>query len=211
MDALTLLKQGGWLMVPLGICSILALAIIIERSIALRRARVIDEAVLKMIARYAGEESAERALIGCQRAHGAFAQVITGVITTRHLDHAQAIENMNAVGRTQVGRLERGLTLLEIIAAISPLLGLLGTVWGMVKVFNAITAQGLGNPQVLSDGISNALVTTVAGLCVAIPALVFHSLFSKRVEELATEMQDHATRFILHLNALADNASVRKR
>ena len=109
---------------------------------------------------------------------------------------------MHATGRSQVGTLERGLTLLEIIANVSPLLRLLGTVLGMVAVFDAITTEGLGNPQVLSEGISKALVTTVAGLCVAIPALACHSWFSRRVDDLATEMQDRATGLVAKLQGL---------
>ena len=112
---------------------------------------------------------------------------------------AEILATMYATGRTQIGILERGLTLLEIIASISPLIGLLGTVLGMVTVFNAISAGGIGNPQVLSDGISKALITTVAGLSVAIPALGFHSWLSRRVDEFATEMQDRATGFIAKL------------
>jgi len=107
---------------------------------------------------------------------------------------------MRTAGRTQVDRLERGLTVLEIVAAVSPLIGLLGTVLGMVAVFNAITAEGLGNPQILSAGISQALVTTVAGLTVAIPALAFHSLLTKRVDMYAVEMQDRATTFIFKMH-----------
>ncbi len=117
----------------------------------------------------------------------------------RALDHAQAIETMRAVGRTQVGQLERGLSVLEIVAGISPLVGLLGTVLGMVTVFNAVTAQGLGNPRVLSDGISEALITTVGGLCVAIPAFAAHTLLARRVEAYAIEMQDRATSFLVML------------
>ncbi|MDP7639362.1 MAG: MotA/TolQ/ExbB proton channel family protein, partial [Candidatus Hydrogenedentes bacterium] len=103
--------------------------------------------------------------------------------------------------------LERGLTLLEIVAGISPLIGLLGTVLGMVTVFDAITAEGIGNPQVLSNGISKALVTTVAGLCIAIPSLAFHSYFSRRVESLAMEMQDVAMGFITKVRMPAPRPS----
>jgi biopolymer transport protein ExbB len=96
--------------------------------------------------------------------------------------------------------LERGLTMLEIIANVSPLIGLLGTVLGMVTVFDAVTAQGLGNPQILAAGISQALITTIAGLCVAIPALAFHGIYSKRVDELSIEMQERATAFLAKLH-----------
>jgi biopolymer transport protein ExbB len=203
-ETLGMLRQGGWVMFPLGICSVVALTIIIERSIALRRNNVIDGRVVRILEDYEGEASGPAALIACQRSRGAFAQIMASVIRMRHLDHAQSIESMHAVGRTQVGTLERGLTVLEIVAGISPLMGLLGTVLGMVQVFNAITAQGLGNPQVLSDGISKALITTVAGLCIAIPASAFHSLFTRRVEDLAAEMQDRATSFIVRLQSMQD-------
>ncbi len=204
LDNYTLLLQGGWPMLPLALCSFLALTIIIERAFALRRHRVIENRIVRALDEYQGERSAEMLTIVCQRSRGAFAKIIEEVIKARKLEHAQSIEIMHAVGRTQVGRLERGLTIIEIIAGISPLIGLLGTVLGMVTVFNAITAEGLGNPQVLADGISKALVTTVAGLCVAIPALAFHGIFSKRVEELATEMQDRTTSFIVKLQSMQE-------
>jgi len=201
-ETLGMLKQGGWCMIPLGICSLAALAITIERVLALRNKVVISPRVQRAVEEYDGEEDADSAFVACQRAGGAFSKIIAEVILARHLEHAQAIESMHAVGRTQVSRLERGLTALEIITGISPLLGLLGTVLGMVDVFNAITTGGLGNAQMLSAGISKALITTVAGLSIAIPAMAAHSLLSKRVEELAAEMQDRATNFILKLQAL---------
>jgi biopolymer transport protein ExbB len=117
----------------------------------------------------------------------------------RHLDHAQAIETMRAAGRTQVGRLERGLAILEMVAGVSPLIGLLGTVLGMVTMFNAVSTAGVSNPTVISGGISTALVTTVGGLAVAIPAVAAHALLSRRVEQYAIEMQDRATSFLVLL------------
>ena len=207
IETLAMLKQGGWPMIPLAVCSLVAVTLIIERAIALRRRNVIDPRVIDLVDGYDGDSSPENAVLACCRARGAFARIVREVIETRGLDHAQAIETMHAVGRTQVGRLERGLTLMRIIADISPLIGLLGTVLGMVTVFNAITTRGLGDPQVLSDGISKALITTVAGLCVAIPALAFHGIFTKRVDELAVEMQDRATSFIVKLQGMRGPAS----
>jgi biopolymer transport protein ExbB len=189
-------------MFPLAICSLAGLTIIIERFVALRRASVIDPLVVQLVEKYGERTSPDEAILVCRRARGPFARLIEEVIRARHLDHVQALEMMHATGRTQVGMLERGLTILEIIAGVSPLLGLLGTVLGMVAVFDAITTEGLGNPQILSEGISKALVTTVAGLTVAIPALACHSWFSRRVDDLAVEMQDRATGFIAKLQAL---------
>jgi len=199
---LEMIRQGGWTMVPLGICSLFGLAIIIERTIALRRSAVIDPKVLRLMDQYSGNTSDEEAIVACRKARGPFARIIEEIIKSRHLDHTQIVEGMHATGRNQINTLERGLTLLEIIAGVSPLLGLLGTVLGMIAVFNAITAQGLGNPQVLSDGISKALVTTVTGLCVAIPAVAGYSWFSRRADDLASEMQERATAFIAKLEGL---------
>lgn len=202
-ELLELARQGGWPMYPLAICSLVALAIVLERMVALRRDKVISPEVVRLLHEFGTESGAtpSHSLAVCQRTPGAFARIAEELIQTRHLNHAQLLETMHAVGRTHVARLERGLTLLEIIAGISPLIGLLGTVLGMVTVFDAITAQGLGNPQVLAAGISKALVTTIAGLCVAIPALAFHGIYSKRVDELAIEMQERATAFLAKLHA----------
>lgn len=205
-EFIELLQQGGWPMVPLGLCSFAALSIVLERAIALRREKVIPAEIVRILHEFGSEGGAtpSHSLAVCQRTPGAFARIAEELIKTRHLHHAQLLETMHAVGRAHVARLERGLTLLEIIAGISPLIGLLGTVLGMVTVFDAINVQGLGNPQVLAAGISKALVTTIAGLCVAIPALAFHGIYSKRVDELAIEMQERATAFLSKLHEPED-------
>ncbi len=204
-DTFALLKQGGWLMIPLGLCSLAGLAIVIERFVALRRGAVIDPRIVRLVDEYDADMSLDRAILTCHRSRGPFARVIAEIVKARHLHHSAVIETMHATGRTQVAALERGLTLLEIIAGISPLLGLLGTVLGMVDIFNAITTHGIGNAQVLSAGISQALITTIAGLSIAIPALAFHSWLSRRVEDYATEMQDRATGFIAKLHGLSQD------
>lgn len=204
------LMQGGWPMIPLGFCSLAAVAIILERSFALRHGKIIDPRIVEVLQIFGPESSVEALVHACRNCGGAFAKIIEEVVRARELDpshgrelnHSHALETMHATGRREVERMERGLIVLEIVAGISPLIGLLGTVLGMVTVFDAITAQGIGNPQVLSEGISEALISTVAGLCVAIPALALHSFFSKRVESLAIEMQDIATGFVLRLHTL---------
>lgn len=202
MEAWEFLRQGGWIMVPLGACSVVALAIVLERAFALRRNRVLNPYILDAIEAYQGEASVEGLLNTCRRSGGALAAIVEEVLHARRLEREHALELMRSVGRREVAGLERGLTMLEIIAGASPLLGLLGTVLGMVTVFDAITAAGIGDPQVLSAGISKALVTTVAGLCIAIPALAFHSYFSKRVESFAVEMEDIATGFAVRVHTL---------
>lgn len=195
------LRQGGWPMIPLAVCSLLALAIVIERAFALRRSRIIQAPVLAVIGARGSAANPAPALAVCERTGGPLARIIAEVIRSRELEHHQAIEKLHATGRIQVERLERGLTLLEIIAGISPLIGLLGTVLGMLTVFETITREGLGDPTLLADGIGEALITTIAGLCVGIPALAFHTLFVKRADQLAGEMQDHAVNYLVRLQA----------
>lgn len=200
LESLHMLQQGGWTMLPLALCSIVALTIIIERAAVLRHARILPQNLLDAVRNYAGDTSVEAAARVFRRTPGPLARILEEVLESRTMQYQQAMEKMLAAGRAQTGRLDRGLTVLEIIAGVSPLLGLLGTVLGMVTVFNAITAQGLGDPHVLSDGIAKALITTVAGLCVAIPSLAFHSLYTKRADELAMEMQNVATEFLLTIH-----------
>lgn len=198
-EAYEFLRQGGWPMIPLALCSVAALAVIFERLFALRRRRVIQPRLADLIVLYDGSIGLEPIIHAARRAHGPFARIVEAVIDARKMDRSHALETMTAAGRKEVGTLDRGLIVLEIVAGISPLIGLLGTVLGMVTVFDAIAVQGLGNAQVLSAGISKALVTTVAGLCIAIPALAFHSIFTRRVEALAADMQELATAFVTRI------------
>jgi len=196
-----MLVMGGWVMAPLLICSVVALTIIVERLIALRRAIVLDSEIVGLVDAYDKGSSPDSALRKCEKGRGPYARLIEEVLRSRHLNHAQVVEIMHVTGLAQVGRMERGLTVLEIIANVSPLIGLLGTVLGMVDVFSTISSspEGLGNPQMLSSGIYQALITTIAGLSVAIPALAAHSWLTRRVEYYATEMQERATGFIAKL------------
>lgn len=203
-----LLKQGGWSMVPLALCSVIGLTIILERAWALRRGRIVPDGMVGIVDAYAGESSAEPTLHACRRSSSSIAQVLEALLLVRAFNHEQIIDTMQAVGRREVERLERGLVALEVIAGISPLIGLLGTVLGMVAVFDAISVQGLGDAQVLSAGISKALVTTIAGLGVAIPALAFHGYFTKRVESMAIEMQEIATNFSTKLSGPRQSADM---
>jgi len=187
-------------MVFIAFCSLAGLAIIIERFVMLRRKRILDPRVVALVDHSSESTPPEPALDIGRKARGPFARIVEEIIGARYLPDAQVVETLQATGRAQVGTMERGLTVLEIIANVSPLLGLLGTVLGMVAVFNAITIEGIGNPRVLSEGISQALITTVAGLIVAIPASAFHSWLSSRVDDMADEMHERATTFISKLH-----------
>lgn len=192
-------------MIPLGICSLLGVAIILERLVALRRHRSIPAIIVESLSNFQNEETLEATSKTCKKNESPLARIVNILLRSRHLAHDQMIELLHSNGRKEVERLERGLLVLEVIAGIAPLIGLLGTVLGMVGVFDAIAAYGLGDAQVLSDGISKALVTTVAGLIVAIPALAFHSYFSKQVESIAIEIQELSVDFMSKLIHLEQN------
>ena len=199
-EAIEFLQQGGWPMVPLGICSVAGLTVILERLVALRRGRSIPQSVVGLIDLYQGEESVESAIQTCRHSRSSLASIVEEMILSRKQGYTHLVDSLNATGRREVERLERGLIVLEVVAGISPLIGLLGTVVGMITVFDAITSEGLGNAQVLSAGISKALITTVTGLSVGIPALAFHSYLSRCVESIAIEMQELTTAFAAKLD-----------
>ncbi len=192
-------QKGGWTMVPLGLCAVAGLAVALERAFALRRRRVIPQSLVDMLDMFQGESSVDPMLQACRHSRNSLARLIEGLLFARRQSPAHITDTLHAMGRREVERLERGLLVLEIVAGVGPLLGLLGTVLGMVSVFDAITAEGLGNAQVLSSGISEALITTVTGLIVGIPALALYSYFSKRAESLAIELHELGTSFVARL------------
>ena len=198
-ETIALLMKGGGAMIPLGICSVLGLSIILERLVSLRRTRSIPPPIVNALSQVNDTESLEHAAHACGTKVSPLGRIVCVLVRSRHLEHDQLIELLHSNGRKEVEKLERGLLALEVIAGIAPLIGLLGTVLGMVTVFDAITAHGLGDAQVLSDGISKALITTVAGLSIGIPALAFHSYFSKKVDSIAIEMQELSVDFMTRL------------
>ena len=189
---LELVKSGGWLMAPIILCSIAAMAIIVERLWSLQRARVVPEDLVAHAWQWAttGELTEER--IQALREGSPLGRILAAGLASRDLDREFMKESIEEVGRHVAHELERYLSALGTIAAITPLLGLLGTVIGMIKVFAVITAQGVGEPRMLAGGISEALITTAAGLTVAIPSLLFHRVLRGRVDELVVTMEQKA-------------------
>lgn len=197
--ALHLLRAGGMTMVPLILCSILALAIIIEKAYTLRVRRVISPEIVGLVESIHGGDDAVSSIAVCERTNTPFARVIKAGLVNRRLPRADNVEMVQAAARQEVGTLERGLLMLEIITGISPLLGLLGTVLGIFHVFNVIVERGVGEASILSGGISEALITTIVGLFIAIPSLVAHSYYSKRVDNLVLEIERYANLLTLKL------------
>lgn len=202
MNWMHMIYQGGWVMVPLGFCSVLALAIILERLISLRKDKIMPGEIVERISNVKTEKELEILMTLCRTKRSPLNVLIEEIIRHKHEPKDTLLEHIQVVGRTQVSLLERGLTLLQIIAVISPLLGLLGTVLGMVDIFNVITVGGIGNPQMLAQGISKALITTVAGLVIAIPSLVAYHLFLRRVEELAVALNELSVSFLSKVKSI---------
>lgn len=191
-----IIKAGGWLMAPIILCSILALAIIAERFWALRRSRIIPGGIDKQVEDWAARHKLDRRHIEQLRSGSALGRVLAAALANRHRSREVIKEAVEDTGRHVVYRLQRFLNTLGTIAGISPLLGLLGTVIGMIKVFSAIMTHGVGDPSQLAGGISEALITTAAGLTVAIPSFFFYRYFTGLVDSYVVTMEEQAINLI---------------
>ena len=198
-EALSIVQRGGIVMIPLLICSITALTIVIERSISLGRKRVIKPEIVNVIDTIKKPEDVPLAISICQKNQGPFAQIVQFGLENMGLPRVELTELVTDQGRQEVRSLEKGLVVLETIAGIAPLLGLLGTVLGMIKVFTVVSQQGVGQAQALSGGISEALITTVFGLSIGIPALVVFNLFTKRTENFVMDIEKFSSRLLRKL------------
>ncbi len=191
-----IVKSGGWLMFPIILCSIVALAIIGERLWSLQRKRIIPKHLVAQIwhMQSKGRISADK--ITSVRNSSPLGRVLAAGLS--NVDNSREVmkESIEETGRHVVHELERYMNSLGTIAAITPLLGLLGTVIGMIKVFSVITSQGVGNPAVLAGGISEALITTAAGLSVAIPSLMAHRYFRGLIDSLVVFMEQEAIKMV---------------
>jgi biopolymer transport protein ExbB len=189
---LELVKAGGWLMLPIIACSIVALAIIIERLWSLQVRRVLPKNLVAQVWRWDKIHQLNDEHLKELQASSPLGSVLAAGIANRRQNRDVMKESIEDTGRHVVHELERYLNSLGAIAAITPLLGLLGTVIGMIKVFATITTQGVGNPGALAGGISEALITTAAGMSVAIPTLMFYRYFRGKVRMLVLRMEQEA-------------------
>ncbi len=183
-------------MAPIIACSVVALAIIVERAWTLREKQVVPDYLVAEVWRQAKEGQITEERIRALRAHSPLGRILAVGLLNRRRDRAIIKEAIEETGRAVSHELERFLTALGTIAAITPLLGLLGTVVGMISVFTTITSLGVGNPAELAGGISQALITTAAGLSVAIPSLIFHRHFRGKVDYLTVQMEQEAVKLV---------------
>ncbi|MBL4606713.1 MAG: MotA/TolQ/ExbB proton channel family protein [Pseudomonadales bacterium] len=191
-----IIKSGGWLMIPIILCSVTSVAICIERALVLRKTRIAPSNLVAKVWSWIKNNEMNGQKIKELKGDSPLGEILAaGLINSKHGRDIMK-ESIKEVGDHVIHDLERYLSSLGTIAAITPLLGLLGTVIGMIKVFNAIVVMGTGDPTVLAGGISEALITTAAGMSVAIPSLFFHRFFLRRVEELTVSMEQEAIKLV---------------
>ena len=198
---LEIILAGGWLMAPILLCSTLAVAIIIERFWSLRRRSVVPEGLGDTVRTWAAHNELDLDRINQIRSESALGRVLAAAIINRHRSREIIKEAVEDTGRHVVHELERFLNTLGTIAGIAPLLGLLGTVIGMIRVFTEITVQGTGNANALAGGISEALITTAAGLAVAIPSLVMHRYFTGKIDAIVVGLEQESIKLVDALHA----------
>ncbi|MBL8225982.1 MAG: MotA/TolQ/ExbB proton channel family protein [Chromatiales bacterium] len=203
---LEIVVAGGWVMFPIILCSILATAIIIERLWTLKPARVVPRDLARRVWDLVSRDQLTPQSLQELRAGSPLGQILAAGLANRHLDRGVMKEGIEDTGRHVVHELERYLNTLGTIAAISPLLGLLGTVTGMIRTFSALTVGGVGDPAALAGGISESLITTAAGLMVAIPALIAYRYLRGRIDALVVQMEQEAIALVeaLHRRQFLD-------
>ncbi len=201
-----IVKAGGIVMVPIILCSIVAMAIILERLWTLREARVVPAELTDKVWRWVENRALTNTQIQALQQHSPLGRVLAAGLANRNRDRAVMIEAIEDAGRHVAHDLERYLNTLGTIAAVTPLLGLLGTVTGMIRTFKAITVAGIGNPTAMAGGIAEALITTAAGLLVAIPALVAYRYLRGRVDALVIQMEKESIKLVQAI----DRASVQQ-
>ncbi len=187
-----LILAGGWIMAPIILCSVLAFTIVVERFFTLRERKIAPPNLVDQIIKLHQKDRITNEAITKLHSNSPLGQILAAGLRNMNAQRDLMKESIEEEGRQVVLELERFLNTLGTIASITPLLGLLGTVIGMIKVFAVITSLGVGDPKILADGISEALLTTAAGLSVAIPSVMFYRFFRGRVDELLLKMEAQA-------------------
>lgn len=190
MDLLTVFLKGGWVMYPIVACSIIGVAIITEKFIVLKKARVNVPAFLIKIRNMVKKKDIEGAISYCMQERTPVANIVKKGLKKFRYGHKRVTEAIESAGRQEISKMEKGLPILATISGIAPLLGFLGTVTGMISAFMKIQElQGSANPSDLAGGIWEALITTAFGLIVGIPALAFYNYFTSRINKIVVDME----------------------
>nr|WP_245399695.1 MotA/TolQ/ExbB proton channel family protein [Atopomonas sediminilitoris] len=191
-----LVSAGGWMMLPIILCSIMAVAITAERLWSLRPSKVTPAHLVGQVWRWIKDKQLNSQKLRELRSDSPLGEILAaGLANSKHGREIMK-ECIEEAAQRVIHDLEKYLNALGSIAAVAPLLGLLGTVLGMIEIFSAFTGAGMANAPVLASGISKALITTAAGLMVAIPALFFHRYLLRRVDELVVGMEQEAVKLV---------------
>ena len=190
-----LVRAGGPFMWPIIVCSIAAVGILLERLWTLQRKRVLPEDLIKKVSDLAEKNQVTPKVIEALEKNSPLGRILAAALANRHRGREIMMERIEDTGRHVVHELERFLNSLGTIASISPLLGLLGTVTGIIRAFNAVMLGGMGDPRMLAGGISEALITTAGGLAVAIPSFIAYRYLRGKVERIVVEMEKIAVTF----------------
>jgi biopolymer transport protein ExbB len=197
VEKFEIIFKGGILMWPIIVCSVIALAITIERFWMLRRATIDTRDFMDQMRTILRQNRFQEAIDFCDHTDRPIARIMKAGLLKHNRPKDDIREAIEDAGHLEIPRLERYLSALATCATIAPLLGLLGTVAGMIKAFDQIQhKQGQVNPSDLAEGISNALVTTAGGLAVAIPTLVIYNYFVSRVDNMVLEMEISSSELI---------------
>ena len=184
-----LIQKGGITMYPIILLSVIALAVFLERLISLRKEKYVPKAFYEQLVSLLKKKNINEAVEVCKANKSALARISENIITNTDLPLSRLLEVAEESGRSEVSKLDKFLPSLQTIVAIAPLLGLLGTVLGMIKIFDVIALQGTGSAEALSSGIAEALITTAAGLVVAIPAQIFYFIAKARADAIGAALE----------------------
>ena len=201
-----LVRAGGPFMAPIILCSIAAVGILLERLWTLQRKRVLPEELIKKLSSFAEGGQVTPKFIDALEKNSPLGRVLAAALANRDRGREIMMERVQDTGRHVVHELERFLNTLGTIASISPLLGLLGTVTGIIRAFNAVMLGGMGDPRLLAGGISEALITTASGLAVAIPSFIAYRYLRGKVERIVIDMEKIAVTFADSLGAKEEAA-----
>ncbi len=191
-----LIVKGGIFMYPIIFCSIVALAVFLERLWVLKRNHIIPKKFILQVEELLLKRKISEAISLCQNDMSSIAKIFMAGLSNTQKGMWLVKEAVEERGSREATILERNVDILSTIANLTPLLGLLGTVSGMIKTFNAISVQGIGNPAPLAGGIAEALITTATGLCVAIPTLVCYRVLKDKASTLIFEMEESSIRLL---------------
>jgi biopolymer transport protein ExbB len=198
---LDIVKAGGWGMLPILVCSAIALAIILERFWSLRRSTVMPPGLGDEVRKWAQSRTLDARHLQTLADNSPLGELLASALAVRHRPRDEIKERLEDAGRHVTHRMERFLNSLGTIALIAPLLGLLGTVIGLIRMFLAVMASGVGDPMKMAGGIGEALICTASGLIVAIPAYVLHRYFRGRVVDYCVDMERQASALLDTLSA----------